>query len=99
MATFGGGTSVSAAVAANMSSTGTLYSCGLGKYAMVQISFVGGSAGTAIVTCGGEPVAEGGGGGFSCVYSVFVGPGQSVAVSANSGGASVSVSGVEFSNI
>lgn len=101
MATYGGGLKIVAAVAISTSvgaSLTTLFTCPAGEYAVVQVYGSGNAGNSMGIDVGGVPVgaiqATSGG----TITGIFVGPGQSVQASYAFGTASVSVSGVTFSN-
>lgn len=92
MATYGSGLRVSAAVAAS-GTTGTIYTCSSGSYAILNLYVPPSTGSAATVTVGGRNVYSGVTG---AAMQIYVGPSQSVAVTSPS--VTCEVSGVEFVN-
>lgn len=97
MPTYGKAYEVNGAVAArDTGASGTLYTCPAASFAILNL-YVGNAAGPTI-TVGAKEVSVGSGPGTFGTTQIYVGPGQSVAFTGNSGSNVIAVSGVEFTN-
>lgn len=96
MATYGGGVKITAAVSGSGTS-GAIYSCPAGQYAIVQVFIPAQTGGSCSVSAGGGTLFVQTNPPNTLITGVYVGPGQSVSVSMG-GGQPSSLAGVQFSN-
>lgn len=96
MATYGGGIKISSAIATSKNSTGAIFTLSSGQYAIVNVG-VSISSGSVTITVGGEQVISLSGS-LTTPVNVYVGPSQSLSISALSGTVTVFASGVVLTN-